>query len=185
MTLFTGYNASDIYVIAGDHNIDIADGEEKYNTKQVILHPKYGENDGYHFNYDACLLEVDPISLDGKTTGTVCLPESGAHIEATVDEYGNKVKMKTIFYALNEGLLNFTLKFRIQAVTLPVGVQQNMEDVLLTSSNRSKLIFFLTSIVKSILTTLRISIKSQNFALGAWRAEKDRVTGILEDRWSA
>ena len=92
LTLFTGYNASDIYVIAGDHNIDIADGEEKYNAKQVIIHPKYGENDGYHFNYDACLLEVDPISLDGKTKGTVCLPESGAHIEATIDEFGNKVK---------------------------------------------------------------------------------------------
>ena len=99
MTLFTGYNASDIYVIAGDHNIDIADGEEKYNAKQVIIHPKYGENDGYHFNYDACLLEVDPISLDGKTKGTVCLPESGAHIGATIDESGNKVRSKTIFNA--------------------------------------------------------------------------------------
>ena len=97
MTLFTGYNASDIYVIAGDHNIDIADGEERYNTKQMILHPKYGENDGYNFNYDACLLEVDPISLDGKTKGTVCLPESGAHIEATIDESGNKVKIKIKF----------------------------------------------------------------------------------------
>ena len=79
----------------------------------------------------------------------------------------------------------FKIKLRVQPVTLPVGVQQNMEDVLLTSCNRSKLIFFLTSIVKSILTTLRISIKSQNFALVAWRAVKDRVMGILEDRWSA
>ena len=79
----------------------------------------------------------------------------------------------------------FKIKLRVQPVTLPVGVQQNMEDVLLTSCNRSKLIFFLTSIVKSILTTLRISIKSQNFALVVWMAGKDRVMGILEDRWSA
>ena len=41
-----GFSASDVYVIAGDHNNGISDGEQRYDAKQVIMHPNYGGDDG-------------------------------------------------------------------------------------------------------------------------------------------
>ena len=38
-----GFSASQIYVIAADHNNNINDGEERYDALKVIMHPKYGE----------------------------------------------------------------------------------------------------------------------------------------------
>jgi len=81
-----GFSASSIYVIAGDHNNQVSDGEARYDAKQVIMHPKYGESDGFTYNYDFCLLEVEEIPLDGDTKDIVCLPEQGEHVDPTYDD---------------------------------------------------------------------------------------------------
>jgi len=78
-----GFSASSIYVIAGDHNNQISDGEKQYDAKKVIMHPKYGENDGYNYNYDFCILEVDDLELDKNTKDIVCIPKQGEHVNPT------------------------------------------------------------------------------------------------------
>jgi len=45
-----------------------------------------GESDGFTYNYDFCLLEVEEIPLDGDTKDIVCLPEQGEHVDPTYDD---------------------------------------------------------------------------------------------------
>ena len=40
-----GFGPSSIYVIAGDHNNQLSDGEERYDALKVIMHPKYGKDE--------------------------------------------------------------------------------------------------------------------------------------------
>ena len=78
-----GFSASSIYVIAGDHNNQVSDGEKRYDAVKVIMHPKYGESDGYSYNYDVCLLQVEEMPLDGVTMDIACLPAQGDHVQPT------------------------------------------------------------------------------------------------------
>ena len=75
-----GFSASSVYVIAGDHNNQVSDGEKQYNALKVIMHPKYGESNKYDYNYDFCILEVEDMELDKNKKDIVCIPKMGEHV---------------------------------------------------------------------------------------------------------
>jgi len=66
------------------------DGERQVNAKKVTNHNKYGENDGYQYNYDYCILQTDDLGLDGNKADIACLPNHGDHVLPTYD--GQKLK---------------------------------------------------------------------------------------------
>ena len=54
-----------------------------YQATKVVMHPKYGESDGYTYNYDFCILEVEDMELDKNSKDIVCIPKQGHHVNPT------------------------------------------------------------------------------------------------------
>jgi len=93
-----GSSAQDITFFIGDHLYDTDEGtEQTVQAIELIMHPTYytydyyyyyyyyydsydDNDDQYRYNYDLCLVHVEPITLDGVNANMVCLPEPDEHI---------------------------------------------------------------------------------------------------------
>ena len=94
-----GRSARDVTFLIGDHLYDTFNGtEHTVQAIDIIMHPEYDTYDYYDYyynydynhdqfayNYDLCLVNVEPITLDGINANIVCLPEPGIHINPNDD----------------------------------------------------------------------------------------------------
>lgn len=71
-----GKSASSVTVVVGEHDTSAVDGEYEVQATELFMHPKYGENDGYTYNWDFCVIRTEPMNLDpDKGSDIVCLPK--------------------------------------------------------------------------------------------------------------
>jgi secreted trypsin-like serine protease len=73
-----GSSASNIEIRVGMHNW--SDGQN-IRVKTIKKHNKYGTNPNSDIANDFCLLETEPIPLDGDKVDIVCLPKAGAVVK--------------------------------------------------------------------------------------------------------
>ena len=118
--------------------------EQKVKVNEIIIHPFHGTNGG--FNYDFCLLQTDPIRLNGVTAASVCLPNFGEtgtpkncfvagwvrveiFIQCILIKFLKIVFLSVLIFRLKKGLLQYV---GYPAVTLQsVGVQVYSDEVCL------------------------------------------------------